>query len=354
MTRKPGKGARRPRRGTLVGPLVASFLKKWLPEFEDASEHTIRSYSTALTQLGEYMKVKHGIAPSVLTFEDLEGDTLIGFLDWLEEEKGLKTSSRNVRLGALKSFASYVQFKDPAQLDFCVTVSAIGFKKSDEIASIKFISREAVNAVIEEGAKAGLRDHALLQLLYTSGARESEFVNINTGDVRFYGKGKRATIQFYGKGRKTRVVTVDKKTTRLLEIYISKFEPDPDGPLFFNRYRKRLSCSGLKHIVGKYGRLARELRPDLISMDLTPHTLRHSIATHMLRAGVSLEFLSLFLGHSSIETTRIYAKVDPEAVATAVDLINEELIEETKTFEPEEEETLLSWLNDDYLKRHAR
>lgn len=339
-------------RRTLVGPFVAKFLKLWLPSVRDRSEHTIRSYSTAFVQLGEYMYEEHGIGPASLAFEDLTLETISSLFEWLHSKRGLSASSVNVRIGALRSFARYVQFSSPSSLDFCIAALSFKAKRCRE-ASIKFISREAMTAVIDEGARSSLRDQALLQLLYTSGARESEFVGIDTSDVRLGKKGSRARIELFGKGKKARTVTVDKKTTEVLRAYIAKYTPDPYGPLFYNRHRKRLSCSGLKHIVAKYGAIVKERDSRLLSMGITPHVFRHSIATHMLRSGVTLEYLRLFLGHESIETTRVYAKVDPEAVAEAVSVIDEELVSEVSPYEPEEKETLLSWLNDEYLKRNA-
>lgn len=336
----------------LVGPFVAKFLKLWLPSVRDRSEHTIRSYSTAFVQLGEYMYEEHGIGPASLAFEDLTLETLSSFFEWLHSKRELSVSSVNVRMGALRSFARYVQFSSPGSLDFCIVALSFKAKKCKET-GIKFISREAMTAVINEGARSSLRDQALLQLLYASGARESEFIGIDTGDVHLGKRGSRARIELFGKGKKARTITVDKKTTEILRAYIAKYAPDPCGPLFFNRYRKRLSPSGLKHIVAKYGTIVKERDSRLLGMDITPHVFRHSIATHMLRAGVTLEFLRLFLGHESIETTRIYAKVDPEAVSEAVGIIDEELVSEVKFYEPEEKESLLSWLDDDYLKRHV-
>lgn len=327
--------------GTPLAPHVAEFFRTWLRKYKNVSRHTERSYAGSFRSLFQYMEEAHRIRPSAILLEDLTEKRILGFITWMRE-RGNKESTVSTRLCALKSFASYIEHKLVCNLDFCRTISEIDVKR-DKGETVKFLEREAVQALFGAAGQCGLRELTILEVLYDSGARAAELVGINTGDVSFPKGGKRAAIKLYGKGRKMRIVKISVQATKTLKLYIRRHSPEPDGPLFLGRCGNRLSTSGLAYIVTKCEQMAREKNPTLFPFKVHPHTLRHSIATHMVRAHVNLETIRLFLGHSSSATTLVYAQVDPASVSEAVELVRNEIIS-TASPSKEKADDLEAWI----------
>lgn len=334
-------------KGTPISRYVAKFLKFWLPDVMGASDHTVRSYKGAFKSLISYMAARYGLAPDQICFESLDEAALTGYLSWLSREQGLKPSSVNTRIGALKSFANFVRVEDPAEAYFCEAVRRIKLRKvPDEVVS--FIEIEAMEAMFKEASTRSLRDLAILQTLYASGARESEFLALKEYDVRFNRDGS-ASLDLVGKGSKARTVKVGASAAAALRAHMQR-NVTACGSLFCNRKGEPLSVSGLAYIVNRYAGLVHKADPTVIPEHVHPHMFRHSIATHMLRAGVDLESIRLFLGHSSIAMTMVYAKSDPAAVSDAILVAEESLIRENVTFMPSDKRADLDrWLEEEYM-----
>lgn len=327
--------------GTPLAPILERFFKVWLRKYRAASSHTERSYMQSFKSLLTYMWKVHGIRPRALTVEDLTEKRILGYIDWLKAG-GCKESTCNTRIGALKSLASYIEHQHVDNVEFCKIVGRIRpYRNRNE--AVKFLEREAIGALFAAAAECGLREQAVMEVLYDSGARASELVGIRTGDVTFPKGEKRANVTLYGKGRKQRTVQIGKQATACLKLYMKQYSPEPDGPLFFGREGRALSPSGLAYIVTKCEKIAKAKRPEIFPFKVHPHTLRHSVATHMVRAGVSLETVRLFLGHSSYATTMIYAQVDPRTVSAAVELVHDNLVGKVGRTKTEKDE-LDAWL----------
>ncbi len=326
--------------GKPIGPLVAKFLKEWLPNGKKRSKHTVRSYTGMFKNLLEYMEETCGLAPWQVTFESLDDDALFGFMPWLIGTKEMKKSSANTRLGALKSFAKFVSCTDPAELPFCASVSELEpFKDKEEL--VKYMSAEGVNAIFL-AASSSLRDMTLLETPYASGARASELTALTPRDVTFNDDGT-ANVYLFGKWSRTRVVKIASGPASLLKQYMRDWG-DPGGPLFSNRRGEALTPSGLTHIVEKYAKIAHEANPTEVPCHVHPHMFRHSIATHMLRAGTDITEVRLLLDHSSVVTTMVYAKVDPGAMQNTTSTIEEKLILKIEVKEAKKSE-LDTWLD---------
>lgn len=332
--------------GTPICPYVGKFLKFWLPEVLHKSKHTVRSYMGMFKSLNAYMKESYGLAPMEVCFESLDEETLTGYLSWLVDVRGLKVSSVNTRLGALKAFGSYIQIENPAEATFCISVSKLKLRKvADEL--VKFLEVEAIEALFREASKKNLRDLAILQTLYATGAREAEFLSLTVYDVRFNRDGT-ANIVLVGKGNKARTVKVGSAVSSVLKAHVHNNVGTGES-LFCNRRGESLSPSGLTYVLNKYAKIVHRANPALVPEKIHPHMFRHSIATHMLRAGVDLENIRLFLGHSSIAATMIYAKSDPAAVSEAVLVVEEGLIKENSLIMPKEKKGELDrWLAEEY------
>lgn len=333
--------------GTPIARTVAIFLKHWLPEVRQRSKHTVRSYQGMFKSLHAYMDDQYGLAPISITFESLDDKALTGFLHWLSECQGLQSSSVNTRLGALKSFACYVQITNPAEALFCINVDNLQFKKTID-GAVKHMSVEAIGSLFDLASQTSLRDLAILRTLYASGAREAEFLQLIPRDVRF-NKDATASIGLVGKGSKSRIVKIDSCSASILKLHIQQNVSCSENPLFAGRDSdKALSASGLIYVVNKYAQMLHRINPMCIPESIHPHMFRHSIATHMLKAGVDLESIRLFLGHASIATTMMYAKSDPSAVSEAVFIVEKDLIKPVAIPIEAKKDELDDWLAKEY------
>lgn len=218
-------------------------------------------------------------------------------------------------LSALSSFASFAINKCPSSaLRFYTEVSAVPQKKKPERTPVYFTRREVtVLLKLPDGAtKASARDRVLLSVLYASGARAQELCDITVGDIRFDGK---TSIKLVGKGNKGRIVTIPEKCVELLLFHLKTngLISKPDKYVFSSQTHEHMSISCIEGIVKKYVRLAKKQNPDMFpEKHYTPHSFRHSIAVHMLESGIPLPVIKNFLGHTSIETTMIYATVSAD------------------------------------------
>lgn len=330
---------------------VSAFLSDYLPRANDCSPQTIRAYETGFRLLIAYMHDECGISPLDLAFEDLTEERMLAFLDWIELSRKCKASTRNLRLAGLKSFAGYLQFRAPEHLAFCEMMDRLPRKKVvDE--GVRYLPQEAVRQILHAAAKGGdLKHLAMLQLAYDSAARVGEICSLAIGDVdtRCTEGRKTGVVHLVGKGRKARDVPIMPQTVKAVSLYIKKHRSGADGgdPLFPGRGGP-LTRDGFAYVLEKYVRIAKEQRPDLFAIRTTPHTLRHSKATHMLEEGVPIVTISKMLGHSSIVTTQaIYAKVTTAMQEEALSKMNEAIFPESKGLAPdsvtEEDEMLLQW-----------
>ncbi len=192
--------------------------------------------------------------------------------------------------------------------------------------------------------KAGRRDAALLSLLYDSGARVQEIVDLTIGDIRFISP---ATVKLTGKGRKTRIVPLLSGPESLLKAYMKDYdlEQSPSThPLFCNRSGVKFTRAGIAYTLKKYADMARSTSPDLIPETVTPHCLRHSKAMHLLQANVNLIYIRDLLGHSEIKTTEIYARADTSLKRQALEKaspVNQQIQYPAWT----DDDDLMSWLS---------
>lgn len=336
--------AARKRSANPIGLHVGKFLKYWLPDVRKKSSHTIRSYEGMFKNLNAFFVDVKGVHPSKITFDMLDTDTLVEFTAWASAT--MTPSSVRTRLGALRSFAKYVLVTLPSESGFYTALKNVEPPKCPEEPTM-YMDIDAVDAIFDEAAKSNIRDYAIVRTLYAGGLRSEELRTLTPRDVAFPKDGK-ATLNIVGKGSRARTVKVDNCTAEVLKTHMKQNPSEPDEPIFLNRDGKGISSSGLKYIVAKYARLAKSGGCALIPDNVTPHTFRHSIATHMLRAGIDLESIRLFLGHSSIKTTARYAKSDPAAVSEAVSILEEDILKKVPLIADSAKDDLDGWLLAEY------
>jgi len=298
--------------------ILNDYINSYLKYAKGLSDNTVKSYKYAFRLLIEYMYTKKGIAAENITFDMLTFDQLSEFLDWLEQERGCSTSTKNQRLAALSSFSSYAQNRDmDAAAVFRASITKIPAKKCKKKKRAVFTIPE-VSILLRlpgEHRRTGLRDKVLLSTMYATGARGDEICNICVKDIRFTNKG--ATVALHGKGNKLRNVGISQRCARTLQDYICyrRIQNQPDRHVFSSQTHERMTVSCIEEIFKKYVLKAKAEHPDMFrEQSYPPHSMRHSSASHMLESGVPLVVIKNILGHSSLITTQIYAEISQDTV----------------------------------------
>lgn len=289
--------------------LLQEFFQRRLLTERGASAHTIASYRDTFELLLRYAERQTGRTPSALTLDDLDAPLVLDFLDHLEQERGNSARTRNLRLTAIRSFMRYATLRDPAALPVAERVLAISPKRFDRPA-LDFLTRDEIEALLaapDPDSWSGHRDRILLAVLYNSGARVSELARLRIEDVLL---DRASALHLHGKGRKERVVPLWKRTAKELRAWLPRVDPSPGTPVFPNRAGKPLTRSGIEHRLRLAVATASERCPSLAGHRISPHTLRHTTAMHLLQSGVDITVIALWLGHEDTTTTHQYVEAD--------------------------------------------
>jgi site-specific recombinase XerD len=282
-----------------------------------------------------------GIAPERLRLEQIDVSLVESFLDHLETERRSSPRTRNHRLASLHAFFRYVQAEDPAHMFQCQKILAIPLRRHAH-GTVEYISKEELAEILAQPdlrTREGRRDAVLLSVLYDTGARVQELIDLSVGDVRL---DPPPQVRLWGKGRKVRAVPLMDNTVQLLRDHLLENHLDRpeqvDKPVFQNARNQRPSRSGIRYILQKYLVRARSNLPSL-NRTLSPHTLRHAKGMHLLQSGISLDMIRDFLGHVDVKTTQIYARANLEMKRQALE----------KTTEPSPVPTIPSWQHNKHL-----
>ena len=289
--------------------LLQDFFLRRLVKERGVSTHTIASYRDSFELLLGYVEKRTGRTPSALTLEDLDAPMVLAFLDHLEAERGNSPRTRNLRLTAIRSFLRYASVRDPTCLPIAQRVLAISTKRFDRPA-LDYLTREEVEALLNAPNRdtwSGQRDTVLFAVLYNTGARVSEIIGLRIAGVLL---DRQSALHLHGKGRKERVVPLWKSTAALLRTWLPRIDRSPGAPVFPNRSGQRLSRSGVEYRLRTALRKAAERCPSLAARRISPHTLRHTTAMHLLQSGVDITVIALWLGHEDTATTHLYIEAD--------------------------------------------
>jgi len=295
--------------GSLALPLQR-FFSEHLINQKSVSSATVASYRDTFRLFLRYLQQAHRKSPAALDLSDFTVTNVLAFLDYLERERHNKARTRNARLSALRAFAGYLlAFDAVAQTPQIQRILAIP-RKRWERRLVGFLSQVEMQAVLQTPSSAcwtGRRNRLLLQLLYNTGARVSEIIHLRAGDVT---QDQCKTVRFIGKGRKQRILPLGRSTRRLLKAWLKENALKAEQPLLPNRFGCPLSRSGVAHQLQVALTAASPGCPSLGKRRISPHQFRHSMALHMLQAGVRLEVIALWLGHEKLDTTHHYLEVD--------------------------------------------
>jgi site-specific recombinase XerD len=301
---------------------LTDFLSLYLPGEKGLSHNTICAYKDTFLLFLRFMQEKQSVEASKLMLKDITQERIISFLDWLQSERHCSNSTRNARLAALHSFFRYLQYHNPDTLYEWQRILSIPNKKAEK-PTMTYLTLDGIKLLLkqpDQSTPKGKRNLAMLSLMYDSGARVQEIIDMLPLSINF---NRPYTIRITGKGNKKRIVPLMEnqvnllkeymKCNRLLESYASAY------PLFSNARMEKLSRMGITLILKKYADMARSEDPSLMPSNITPHVLRHSKAMHLLQAGVNLIYIRDFLGHTAVSTTEIYARADSKSKREAIE-----------------------------------
>ena len=298
---------------------LRDFFSEYLPRLRGMSPHTVQSYRDSLVLLLRYgaSQLRHSVVD--MDVKDLGPKEVMGFLNHLEQERRNAASTRNVRLAAVHAFFRYLCSANPDLLEHSQRILGIPFKRSRTrpVEYLEFDEIEALLKIVDRNKRDGRRDYAILATLFNTGARVSELLGIRGSDLQLTGSCR---VRLFGKGRKERDCPLLPQTAKVLrELCIERrIDARSDSPLFINHRGEPLTRFGIRYILAKHLSCAKKNIPQLNSKRLHPHSMRHSCAVHLLKAGVDLATISHWLGHASVNTTNRYATIDLETKRAAI------------------------------------
>jgi len=274
-----------------------------------ASSYTVAGYRDAFRLLLRFAEERLGRAPSELHIEELDAPFLGDFLAHLEIDRHNSVRTRNNRLAALRAFFRYVALNEPALALHCQRILAIPTKRYER-RLVEFLSEQETAALVaapDPTTWIGRRDRALLLVASQTGLRNSEITSLQHQDVEI---GTGAHVRCLGKGRKMRCTPLRPEVAAVLAEWLLEQSGYPGDPVFPSSRGGRLSPDAFEHLVSRHIITATRACPSLKGKRVTPHTLRHTAAMSLLRHGVDLSVIALWLGHESTETTQIYLHAD--------------------------------------------
>lgn len=296
--------------------ILDSYFSKHLMLERKFSIHTYETYLNVLNQFINYMELEKKIKRTRLSLNDFTKSNILDFLSYVENKLSCSISTRNHKLAVISSFLEYAQSINPVYLKIYMEVKSIKYKKAVK-KKVDFMTVDELKAFfscIDLKHKSGYKHYVMFTLLYETGTRVSEFINIKVSDLNL---GEHPYIRILGKGNKERIVYISESVSSMIQEYLVKCVIK-DGYLFRNHSNNMYSRYGINKLVDKYVEMAKKECPTLCEKNVTPHVFRHSKAVHFLENNTALPIIQRFLGHSSIQTTEIYLDITNEVVIDAV------------------------------------
>jgi len=322
------------------------YFTEYLPNTCGSTPQTIDSYRYSFILFLTYMQDEHKISADKLDISDLTYKNITSYLSWLQEIRLNETSTRNQRQAALNSFIRFLMYEFPEHLDKFQRILGIPVKKAPQ-KEISYLKTEGVALLIKQvdlNRQNGLRDYVILSLLYTTGIRVSELIQIRIKDLSLL---EPFTLLVHGKGQKSRYIPLMRSIIPFIQKYI--FQKMYDRPeklnewMFKNHMNEPFTRQGINYIVGKYAKMARKIAQDMIPVDFSPHKMRHTTAMGLVESGVDLIYIRDLLGHASVKTTEVYARADSMHKRQAIEAASKEIVPPMKA-EWDNNSNLKDWL----------
>jgi len=305
---------------SLLGPWVRRFLLEYLVSDRNLARNTQLSYRDTLRQLLPFTAKRARRRLDRLRVEDLSAECVRAFLGGLGEQRGCGAATQNQRLAAIHSLAHFIGLHSPEHLQWYGEIRTIPMKKAPR-PLIGYLEKEEMDALLaapDRSTAQGHRDYAVLLFLYNTGARADEVAQVQIPDLDLGQVPHRdpSSVSLRGKGNKRRRCPLWAKTVVELRSLIDG--RDLTGHVFLNRRGQPLTRFGIHTLVERHAAAVALTRPAMAKKRVSPHTIRHTTATHLLRAGVDINTIRAWLGHVSVVTTNVYAEVDLEMKAKAL------------------------------------
>ena len=305
---------------SLLGPWVRRFLMEHMVSERNLARNTQRSYRDTLRLLLPAIARRARKPVDRLAVTDISADRLRQFLSELEEKRGCAIATRNQRLAAIHALARFIGLHAPELVEWSGQVRTVPFKKAPK-SLIIYLEKAEMDALLDAPdltTAQGIRDHAVLQFLYNAGARADEAAQVRIGDLTLPQVPERdqASVVIRGKGNKQRLCPLWTSTVNELVPLIG--DRAESEHVFLNRRGQPLTRFGIHALVERYAAKVAAKMPSVAKKRVSPHTIRRTTATHLLRAGNDINTIRAWLGHVSVDTTQEYADVDLETKAKAL------------------------------------
>lgn len=304
-----------------LAPWLRRFFEAYLVSERNLARNTQLSYRDTFKLLLPFAARRLRKPVERLAVRDLSAELALAFLADLEDRRGCSPQTRNQRLTALRTFARFVGSRSPAHLEWCAQVRALPLKKATP-EPITYLEKNEIDALLDAPDRAtpqGRRESILLLFLYNTGARADEAAQLRVGDLELGEAGKTAAlVTLRGKRGKQRQCPLWTRTAADLAEQVAGRAADEF--VFLNRRGLPLTRFGIGRLVGRTAEAVAATVPSLGAKNVTPHVIRHTSATHLLRAGVDLNTIRAWLGHVKLDTTNVYAEIDFETKAKALAL----------------------------------
>ncbi len=290
--------------------LVQAFFAEYLTQQRALSAQTIAAYRDGFVLFLNFAGTRLGKSPAAMTLADMTPKLILDFLDHLENQRHNCVRSRNARLAALRSFLKFAAHRDVASLQVIECALGVPVKRFER-PMFDYLSREEMLAVIgtPDRSWVGQRDHVLFLLMYNTGARVSEIIRIKVADVVL--DDQAACVHLHGKGRKQRSVPLWRSTVKAVRAWLrTNPEFQPASPLLPNRNGHMMTRANVALRLAAAVKKATDACPALAGRRVSPHTVRHTTAMHLLQAGIDISIIALWLGHESPVTTHHYVEAD--------------------------------------------
>jgi site-specific recombinase XerD len=297
------------------------FFHQWLVEERNASHHTVISYRDTWRLFLRYTAAAKKKSVAQLRLSDLTAAEVLAFLKQIEEERKVSIGTRNCRLAGIHSFFGFLMGHEPLVAEQCAEVLRIPVKRG-ATRELAYLEADEVAAILSEPDRAkveGQRDHVLLALLYNTGARIQEILDLCPCAIRL---GSPAQVRLMGKGRKERTCPLWPETVGLLKALLKRRPRTESERIFVNRYGQPLGAAGVRFKLGQYARAATKKLLSLAGKRVSPHVFRHTAGVHLVAAGIDVTVIRDWLGHAHLDTTNHYARANVETKRKALEKLS--------------------------------
>jgi integrase len=307
---------------TALAPTLQAFFTERLIGQRRASPHTVAGYRDTFRLLLGFATERTGKRPCDLDFADLDAPLVASFLEHLERERGNAIATRNNRLAAVHSLFGWAALRHPEHAASIQRVLAIPSKRVERNL-VTFLTEDEVDALLaacDRDTWTGRRDHAMVVLFVQTGLRISELASLTCADITL---GTGAHVSCLGKGRKLRQTPLVPLTIGVLKTWLAERGGSPSAPLFPTSVGRRLSRDGIERRISLYATQAIAACPSIGTKHVTAHMLRHTCAMLLLRSGVPIEVIALWLGHEQVSTANIYLHADLSMKERAIERVRQ-------------------------------